>query len=198
MRSLLKSSKGVVFVSVMSAMGNVLSLLSIKVSPIVPSIPLGPISISLAFDQSHITTFIAALFGGPYAGGITGMVGGLIAAYEFGFSQGNLITTFGLPLGKAMTGVTAGLVMRALGMLDGRKFRAVLATIASYIPEGMFTALLFMVVFPAVFGFPVIVVKLITAQILAKALVEMVVMGLILAALLGNRGFIEYVKGFFI
>lgn len=126
------------------------------------------------------------------------MVGGLIAAYEFGFSQGNLITTFGLPLGKAMTGIAAGLVMKTLDILDGRKLRAVLATIASYIPEGMFTALLFMVVFPAVFGFPVIVVKLITAQILAKALVEMVVMGLILAALLGNRGFTEYVKGFFI
>lgn len=192
-----RSSKGVVLIAVMSALGNVLSFISIKVSPIIPSIPLGPISVSLALDLSHVTTFIAALFGGPALGGLTGAIGGLVAAYEFGFSKGNLITGFGLPVGKALTGVTAGLVMRAFGLLDGRRLLTVPSTVISYVPEALFTAFLFIVVFPPVFGLPLWLANLIAAQIIAKAFFEMVVMGLIIAALLGNRGFTEYVKGFF-
>jgi len=192
-----RSSKVVVFVAVMSALGNVLSFLSIKVAPVMPSIPLGLIHVSVALDMSHVATFIAALFGGPAVGGLTGMVGGLVAAYEFGFSKGNIITGFGLPLGKAMTGVMAGLIFRSLGVLDGRRLRMVLATLASWIPEAGFTSILFLVIFPPVFGLPIFVARLITVEILVKAAVEMVIMGLILAALLGNRGFTEYVKGAF-
>jgi len=192
-----RSSKVVSFVAVMSALGNVLSFLSIKVSPIVPAIPLGPIHLSIALDLSHVATFIAALFGGPAVGGLTGMVGGLVAANEFGFSQGNLITGFALPLGKAMTGVTAGLVFKYVGLLDGRRLRMVLATLASFVPEAIWTVFIFLVLFPAFLPIPISVTKVIAAQILVKASVEMVVMGLILAALLENRGFTEYVKGAF-
>lgn len=192
-----RSTKGIVFVAVMSALGNVLSAFSITVSPIVPSIPLGPVSFSLAIDLSHITTFIAALFGGPAVGGLTGLVGGFVAAYEFGFSKGNLVTGFGLPVGKALTGVTAGLLMRGFGILNRRRLLMVPAAVASYLPEAVYTAFLFIVVFPAVLGLPVFLVKLITAQILVKAFFEMIIMGLILAALVENRGFTEYVKGFF-
>lgn len=192
-----RSAKGVVFIAMMSALGNVLSFLSIKVSPIIPSIPLGSISVSLALDLSHVTTFIAALFGGFSFGGLTGIVGGFVAAYEFGFSKGNLITGFGLPVGKALTGIAAGLIMRSLGLLNRRRLLMVPAAVASYLPEALYTAFLFIVVFPIVFGLPSFVVNLITVQILAKAFVEMVVMGLILASMLGNRGFTEYVEGFF-
>lgn len=66
--------KGAVFVAMMSALGTVSSFLSITVSPIVPSIPLGPINVSLALGLSHTATFIAALFGGPGIGGLTGIV----------------------------------------------------------------------------------------------------------------------------
>ena len=62
--------------------------------------------------------------------------------------------------------------------------------------ECVFTALFFLIIFPAVFGLPVFVVRLHPGQILVKAVVKMVVMGLILAALLGNHGFTEYVKVF--
>lgn len=191
------SSKGVVFIAVMSALGNVLSFLSITISPIVPSIPFGPISVSLALDLSHLTTFIAALFGGPAVGGLTGMIGGLVAAYEFGFSKGNLITGFGLPLGKAMTGVTAGLLMGRFSPMNRRGVMMVPVTVASYVPEGVFTALLFILVFPSVLGLPVWLVNMITTQILVKAFFEMVVMGLILAAFLRNHSFTEFARGFF-
>ena len=33
-------------------------------------IPLGPVSVSLALDLSHLATFIAALLGGPVIGGL--------------------------------------------------------------------------------------------------------------------------------
>src|SRR4030042_902346 len=104
-------SKGLVFAAMMAALGNVLSFLSMQLAPIAPNVPLGPVSVSLALDLSHLATFIASLFGGPLVGGVTGLVGGLVAAFEFGFSKGNLVTGLGLPLGKALTGGAAGDVL---------------------------------------------------------------------------------------
>jgi hypothetical protein len=185
-----------VFIALMAALGNVLSAISIQLSPIVPSIPLGPVSVSLALDLSHLTTFIAALYGGPISGGMTGLIGGLVAAFEFGFSKGNMLTGFGLPLGKAMTGVVAGWVMSRMN-LDSSRLMMVVATVVSYIPEGMFTAFLFIVLFPPLFGLPSFVVSAIATQIIVKALIEMVVMGMALTGMTGNQGFTDYVKGFF-
>ena len=193
----IRSAKAVVFIAIMSALGNVLSFISITMSPIIPSIPLGPISISLALDLSHVTTFIAALFGGPLLGGSTGLIGGLVAAYQFGFSQGNLVSGFAIPVGKALTGITAGVIIRAI--FNPRKYRMLIVptTVASYLPEAVFTAFIFIVVIPIVFRLPSALFTLIAVQILVKAFVEMIVMGLILASMLGNRGFTEYVEGFF-
>lgn len=193
----LRSAKAVVFIAIMSALGNVLSFISITMSPIIPSIPLGPISISLALDLSHVTTFIAALFGGPLLGGSTGLIGGLVAAYQFGFSQGNLVSGFAIPVGKALTGITAGVIIRAI--FNPRKYRMLIVptTVASYLPEAVFTAFIFIVVIPIIFRLPSALFTLIAVQILVKAFVEMIIMGLILATMLGNRGFTEYVEGFF-
>jgi len=65
------------------------------------------------------------------------------------------------------------------------------------LPEAVFTAFIFIVVIPIVFRLPSALFTLIAVQILVKAFVEMIVMGLILATMLGNRGFTEYVEGFF-
>ena len=124
------------------------------------------------------------------------MVGGLVAAYKFGFSQGNLLTGFALPIGKALTGITAGLVVSVFRHLSKRELVMVPATVISYLPEALYTVFIFLVVLPMVYGSQVLLIVF-TAQIIAKAFVEMVIMGLILAALLGNRGFAEYVEGFF-
>jgi hypothetical protein len=191
-----RSTKGIMFVSVLGALGNALSGISIMVSPIIPSVPLGPINFSLAIDLSHLTTFIAALFGGSAVGGLTGLIGGFVAAYEFGFSKGNLITGFGLPIGKALTGITAGLIMRKFISSNRRRLLVIPATIASYLPEAAYTAFLFIALFPTLFGLPLWLVNLITVQILLKAFSEMLIMGLILVALLGNRGFVGYVNKF--
>lgn len=189
-------SKTLTFIALMGALGNVLSFISIQLAPLIPSIPLGPVSFSLALDLSHITTFISALFGGPIVGGMTGLIGGLVAAFEFGFSKGNIITGFMLPIGKAMTGIAAGLVMARL-RINGNRLRMVLATVIAYIPEGLLTAFLFIFLFPLLFGMPIFVAKAIAVQILVKAFIEMIAMGFILAGMIGNQGFTDYVKGFF-
>jgi hypothetical protein len=178
----------------MAALGNVLSLLSIQLSPIVPSIPLGPINFSLALDLSHLATFTAALLGGPIVGGLTGLVGGFVAAFQFGFSQGNIVTGIGLPLGKAMTGIVAGLLFRRL---SGGVSKTLIVTVVSYIPEAIFTAIIFVYLYPIIYGLPTEVAVLITTQIIVKAFAEMILLGIILTYVSGSRGFQTYVRQLF-
>jgi thiamine transporter ThiT len=85
-------TKGIMFIAIMASLGNVLSFVTMQLTPLVPNIPLGPVSVSIALDISHLTTFIAAIYGGPVIGAITGAIGGLVAAFQFGFSQGNIVT----------------------------------------------------------------------------------------------------------
>ena len=201
------STKNVAFISIMGALGNVLSWLSISLTPFLPKIPLGPMSISIAFDLSHLTTFIAALYGGPSVGGLTGLIGGVVAANIFGFSQGNLLTGFALPVGKALTGITAGFVMQALGLRSGKRHQAftVASTPIAYLPEGVFTVFIFLVVLPIVMQVPAgqvdafrsFIFSVVTAPILVKAFLEMLVEGIILTALSVNQSFRNFMNGFF-
>ncbi len=189
------NTKKITFIAMMAAMGNVLSLISIRMAPLVPSIPLGPVTFSLALDLSHLATFIAALFGGPVVGGLTGLIGGIIAAFEFGFSRGNFLTGFGLPIGKALTGIAAGVLMKRLEERGGVMY--VIGTILSYIPEALLTVVIFMYLFPLFIPFSEKWVALFTIQILVKAFVEMILMGVILMRVMGNRGFKVYIQGLF-
>lgn len=190
-------SKNLTFVAVMAALGNVLSFVSIRMAPILPSIPLGPISVSLALDLSHLSTFIAALFGGPLLGGLTGLIGGSVAAFEFGFSKANIITGIGLPVGKAMTGVTAGFILGRMNLFQGQNLSKVFATAISYVPEGLFTAFVFIKVLPVFFPMDLRFLIPFTVQIIVKAFFEMIVMGLILVAIVKNQGFTGYIRGIF-
>ncbi len=180
------TSKGLSIIAVLAALGNVLSFISIQLSPIVPSIPLGPVSFSLALDLSHLATFTGALLGGPVVGGLTGLVGGLLAAFQFGFSQGNIVTGIGLPLGKAMTGIVAGFLFRRLA---SGGWRTIAVTVTSYVPEAIFTAALFIYVYPVLYGLPEAVATLIATQIVVKAFVEMIILGAALAIIAGSSGF---------
>ncbi len=192
------NSKTIAFVALMAALGNVLSGLSMFLVSFLPTVSLGGYSISVALDLSHITTFIAALYGGPLIGCATGFAGGLVAANEFGFSQGNLVTGFGLPIGKALTGITAGFIMRALRAQEKRRrVIMVISTLISYVPEAIFTIALFLVIFPFVFGTPVAILISIVIPILIKGLIEMVAEGLVLVTLSGNQSFAGLLKSFF-
>lgn len=192
-----QDSRTVVLVAVLGALGNILSGLSIFSAPLIPSIPFGAVSVSLALDLSHLSTFIGALIGGPMVGTLTGFISGALAAYQFGFAQGNIITGVALPIGKALTGLAAGLLMTRLGLLrrERRPLLLVPTTVLAYVPEGLYTAFIFIVLFPAVYGLPLSVVYLITAQILVKAFFEMLVLGIVVAALLSNRAFQNFARG---
>jgi LytS/YehU family sensor histidine kinase len=183
------TSKGLSFVALMAALGNVLSFISIQLSPIVPSIPLGPVSFSLALDLSHLATFMAALLGGPVVGGLTGLVGGFVSAFQFGFSQGNIITGIGLPLGKAVTGIVAGILFQRISV---SRWKTLAITVISYIPEAVFTAVIFVYLYPIFYGLPTAVAVLIAIQIIVKAFAEMLLLGTILTYIIGSRGFQNY------
>jgi thiamine transporter ThiT len=189
-------SKTLAFAATMAALGNALSFLSIQLTPLVPSIPLGPVTVSLALDLSHLSTFIAALFGGPVVGGLTGLLSGLVAAFEFGFSQGNVVTGIGLPLGKAMTGVAAGYVFQRL-YVEGSSLRMVASTVVSYVPEALLTLVLFRYVLPVVAGLPAGLATAIAAQIIVKAFFEMVLLGLVMVWLTGNAMFDDLARRYF-
>jgi hypothetical protein len=161
------------FISIMSALGNILSFLTIKLVPVLPSIPLGSINISIALDLSHLTTLIAAYLGGPIPGGLTGILGGIVAAYEFGFSNGNYITGILLPVGKGIAGIAAGLLYNWFEV-DENVARNILVTTISYIPEAAIVYLIFMVLMPAFMGLPMIVAVPLTIQINLKAFAEMI------------------------
>jgi hypothetical protein len=184
------------FIAVMAALGNVLSFISIQLSPIIPSIPLGPISVSLAVDISHLTTFIASLFGGSIVGGLTGAIGGLVAAFEFGFSRGNYITGFGLPIGKALTGITAGYIMRKWSPSKGTIYM-VISTVIAYIPEALLTLFLFVTLLPSLMGLPSAIAFTIAIQIIVKAFFEMVALGILLSMLTKNKFFTSVMSNYF-
>jgi len=189
-------SKTLAFAATMAALGNALSFLSIQLTPLVPSIPLGPVTVSLALDLSHLSTFIAALFGGPLVGGLTGLLSGLVAAFEFGFSKGNVVTGIGLPLGKAMTGVAAGYVFRRL-YVEGSPLRMVASTVVAYVPEALLTLVLFRYVLPVVAGLPAGLATAIAFQIIVKAFFEMVLLGLVMVGLTVNAVFSDLSRRYF-
>lgn len=130
----------------------------------------------------------------------------MVAANIFGFSKGNLVTGFALPIGKALTGITAGLLMRALGLQSEERHRVliVVSTLLSYIPEALFTLWIFLSVLPLVFATPEMpfstwyhIFYPIVLTILTKASIEMLTEGLILAALTMNRSFTSFIKNYF-
>lgn len=189
-------SKQLILAAMMAALGNILSFLSIQLAPFMPNIPVGPIQVSLALDLSHLATFIAALMGGPLVGGLTGLVGGSIAAFEFGFSQGNIITGFGLPLGKALTGVAAGFLFSRI--VPESTGKGVLGTALSYIPEAVLTLLLFRFLLPLYISMDLVgMFTLLGVQIVIKAFFEMAILGFLLVSINKNSGFQSYKNNYF-
>ena len=187
-------SKNLMFIAIMAALGNVLSFVTTQLTPFAPVIPLGPVTVSLALDISHLTTFIAAIYGGPIVGGLTGAVGGLVAAFEFGFSKGNIVTGIGLPVGKALTGLAAGYVFKQLREI---KYANIISAVVSYIPEAILTYVLFKYLLPPATGMPVSIAVAVAIQIIVKAFIEMVILGGVLTWLTGNLGFKSFAEGFF-
>jgi LytS/YehU family sensor histidine kinase len=178
-------AKNTAFIAIMIAMGNILAALSINVAPIAGGV---------AMDLSHIATFIAAIFGGPWIGAVVGFCGGIYPGYYFGFAGGSLglLSLLGLPLGKALTGLMAGLLYK--GLQINRSSRPSTYTVPvillSYIPECLFTVVYFLYLVVPVVGSPM---AFMLPLILPKAWIEIILMSFLMGALVGNVSFRDFV-----
>jgi uncharacterized membrane protein len=185
-------AKRAAFIGMLSALGIVLSAISLNIAPILSTVGQG----GAALDLSHIATFVAAIFGGPIVGAIVGLLGGLYSGYYFGFVFGQgVVALIGVPLGKAMTGLMAGLLYKKLKIGNGshHTFLAVPATLLSYVPESIYTVLYFLYIMTLVNGQGM---AYLVPVVTAKAWVEIVVMSILMGALAGNTGFREFINRF--
>jgi riboflavin transporter FmnP len=180
--------KKIAFISLMGALANVLFLISYH---------LGPITQGVALDLSLLTVFIAALYGGPTLGFITGLFAGIFPGIYFGpLGTGSWLGLIGLPIGKAITGLTAGLLYKGLG-IDQRSRKSVLTVpliLVSYIPECIYTIVYFVTLLPYFIGGGGIGIL---AFVLPKAWAEILFMSFFMAALVGNHGFSTFIANFF-
>jgi riboflavin transporter FmnP len=187
------NSRQVAFIALMSALGFLLSALSLNVAPIFTAVGQG----GAALDLSHVSTFIAAIFSGPLLGGIVGFLSGIYAGYYFGYVMGSLglLSLIGVPSGKALTGLTAGLLYKALHVNSRSRssLLTVLVVLVSYIPECLFTIAYFRYLVPFFYGFTM---EFMIPIVISKAWVEISVMSLLMGALNGNYGFKEFVTRF--
>jgi hypothetical protein len=180
-------AKTVALVIVMAVLGNLLSL-----------IPIGLTRVGqVGFDLSLVTTLVVAVYGGPVLGFLTGLLGGVGAGVMFGpLGQLSWLGLVCLPIGKSLTGLTAGLLFRGLGITKRAHASAfsVPTVLVSYVPEFLFTVFFFLSLIPYFFGWVSI---LLVIQIGVKAWMELAVMSLLVGALVGNSGFSKFMLAYF-
>jgi len=181
------NTKNLAFAIMMGALGTALFAISYYSAPIAPSI---------AFDFSLIGVLIAGFYGGPALGFITGLFAGILPGIMFGpLGTGGVLGLLGLPFGKALTGMTAGVI--AKGAKFGTKPRspllAVPATFLAYVPESIFTWVYFVYLLQLQFETG----TAIFLTILTKALIEIAIMSIVIAALMRNKSFSSYIRSHF-
>lgn len=178
----------VAFVLMMGALGNVLFAITYYVGQIAPGV---------AIDFSLLPAYIAGLYGGPLIGFISGLLVGILPGIMFGpMGMCGWLGLIGLPIGKSLTGLTAGILSRGLHLRENKKssLLAIPAALLAYVPEGVFTYAFFKWLLPLLIGSGGEVIFI--YYILPKALAEIVVISFFVAALLGNKGFNEFLGAF--
>jgi LytS/YehU family sensor histidine kinase len=188
------NSKQIAFTTIMSALGLLLSTLSLNIAPIFSAVGQG----GAALDLSHIATFIAAIFGGPFLGATVGFISGIYAGYHFGYVIGSLglLSLIGVPSGKALTGLASGFLYKKLRINESPRASTLTIPIIlmSYLPECIYTIVYFRYLVPYFYGFAM---EFMIPIVISKAWVEIVVMSLLMGALAGNSGFKEFIFRFF-
>ncbi|MCW4030270.1 MAG: hypothetical protein NWE92_11560 [Candidatus Bathyarchaeota archaeon] len=180
------NTKNLTFAVMMGALGTALFAISYTVAPLAPS---------LAVDLSLIGVLVAGYYGGPKIGFITGLIAGIVPGIVFGpMGSGGVLGLIGLPFGKALTGMSAGLLSNAMGFKENKHspLFAIPVTFIAYIPEALFTWGYFMLVTQ-----DITTGTAIYSTIIVKALIEVGIMSIIMVALLRNTGFSCYVRNHF-
>jgi LytS/YehU family sensor histidine kinase len=175
----------------MSALGTLLSGISLNIAPLLTAVS-G--QAGAALDLSHIATFIAAIFGGPYIGAVVGFLSGIYAGYYFGYVMGSLglLSLIGIPVGKALTGLTAGFLYKKLRVINSSRPSALTVPVIllSYVPESVYTIFYFLHVVLYVYGHAM---SFMIPIVIPKAWIEITIMSLLMGALVGNMGFRDFV-----
>ena len=187
-------AKQTAFVAMMSALGLLLSAISLNVAPLLTAVGQS----GAALDLSHIATFIAAIFGGPYVGAMVGFLSGIYSGYYFGYVMGSLgvLSLIGVPFGKALTGLTAGFLYKRLKINNSSRSSTITIpiTLISYIPECIYTIFYFLYIVLYVYGSAM---SFMIPIVIPKAWIEIAVMSILMGALAGNVGFKEFILRFF-
>ncbi len=181
-------TKKLAFSLMMGALGSAFFAVSYYFGPLAPGVNL---------DFSLVAVFIAGFFGGPVIGGLSGLIAGILPGIMFGpLGMGGALGLIGLPLGKALSGLTSGIIGKRL-RLGGEKQRSsilgVPASFLSYVPEAIFTIGYFIVLAGGDLSAGSATYFL---YILPKALVELTIISVIIAALMGNNGFCNFTGTF--
>lgn len=184
----LMDSKTLAFIAIMAALGNILFLISQSILQI---------TLGVALDFSLIAAFIAAFYGGPIIGVVTGLFVGIFPGIFFGpLGQGQWLGLIGLPLGKALTGLTAGLISKGMKLNEKQHYSllTIPTVLVAYVPECLFTIAYF------AYLMPLFLLKegaWLLPFVLPKAWAEIIISSIIMAALVGNLGFSNFVNKFF-
>jgi len=182
-------AKTTAFMLMMGVLGNTLFAFSYFAGYLAPGI---------AFDFSLIACYIAGFYGGPLIGFISGLFVGIMPGIMFGpMGMGSWLGLLSLPLGKGLTALTAGIVSKYLS-LGERPYSSLItipAILLAFIPECLFTYAYFAYLLPFFIGGggSFVFVNI----ILPKALIEVIVISFLIAALIGNHGFNDFVSRFF-
>ena len=188
-------AKQIAFIATMSALGALLSITSLHIAPISIVVP-G--QAGAALDLSHLATFVAAIFGGPYIGAIVGFLSGVYAGYYFGYVIGGLgvLSLVGVPFGKALTGLTAGFLYKKLRINNSSRSSTLTVPILilSYVPECVYTIAYFLYIVQIVYGWGM---GFMIPAVIPKAWIEIAIMSLLMGMLVGNVGFKEFILRFF-
>jgi riboflavin transporter FmnP len=173
------SVKDLTFAIYMGAIGNALA--AITIAPTIVR--------QVALDFSSLPVLIAGIFGGPAAGALAGFVAGILPSAFFGFIGGQLgILGFGTSAGKALSGLTIGILARAVKSLRSRTILLVPIVLFSFIPEAIWIYVLFTIFVP-LFLPDQAILSAFVIPILAKAWFEMAVMSVFTTAIAGHNGF---------
>lgn len=187
------SSRYIAFIAIMGALGNALFALSSQVL----SVPGGIAGISL--DLSNLGVVIAAVFGGYLAGATVGLIAGILPGIWFGYGVGGagILALIGLPVGKALTGLTIGILCNYFKIfeVERKSLKTVFIVLVGYIPEMLFTILYFATLMPMFLGF--FVGWIMVTSILIKAWTEMAIIGILAGGLVSNVEFVSFLKKYF-
>jgi len=149
----------------------------------------------IALDLSHLATYIAALYGSPYLGLMTGVIVGLGPGLYFGYIGGQLgaLGLLGLPTGKALTGLTAGVLARRLSR-SMSAVRTAFLILSSYVPECLFTIVFFKVFIPLFVPAASKYLVGLLVPILVKAWTEIAVVAALISMLTRSKGFSDFLR----